>query len=489
MAHHSLPRDYKPSWFGRVVDPGRLDGDMNEAIWMSRELDRGNADALLAVGVSGFRALDISDENARLSRGFILEAAAKRHPGASYALGRLCDPTGPHRGTDPHEAARLYLDGYTTTRHVGCAIGLLLLARGGFVSSASGPLGVTACEDRVVDLACAADFMKVAELTGSGSSAADTVFEALQIMRDRLLTVRDTRVLVALSDNIRHLLELGAGLGDIYMMADLAEALVRPSAGGFVVPVLKGGSPNEDRAMALCDAVLAKPQHPSNFTPQCKAASLIGSVAEANGDMDRARSFYIKSVRLAFKAGPGHSADVADPYALITVPRFLIEGIGGPRDADLADRVINLGVERGLGPSIELAAQRAAGKGEGDVAASLWQRAAAVGMPLAKSVVNGSSSSASLPGGISVALCSGGRTFPVDVAATSAMLRCSACGQIGRLNSSLSGASDASSSSSACVLNTCGRCKMALYCNRVCQKSHWPAHKPNCKVDGAEAAV
>lgn len=29
----------------------------------------------------------------------------------------------------------------------------------------------------------------------------------------------------------------------------------------------------------------------------------------------------------------------------------------------------------------------------------------------------------------------------------------------------------------------CGRCKVATYCDRVCQKRHWPTHKHNCEPD------
>ena len=27
----------------------------------------------------------------------------------------------------------------------------------------------------------------------------------------------------------------------------------------------------------------------------------------------------------------------------------------------------------------------------------------------------------------------------------------------------------------------CGKCRVARYCNRECQKNHWPAHKHVCK--------
>lgn len=30
-------------------------------------------------------------------------------------------------------------------------------------------------------------------------------------------------------------------------------------------------------------------------------------------------------------------------------------------------------------------------------------------------------------------------------------------------------------------LSKCSRCKSVFYCSKECQKSHWKAHKPNCK--------
>ena len=30
-------------------------------------------------------------------------------------------------------------------------------------------------------------------------------------------------------------------------------------------------------------------------------------------------------------------------------------------------------------------------------------------------------------------------------------------------------------------LKTCSRCKLSLYCNSLCQRSHWPIHKLTCK--------
>jgi hypothetical protein len=31
------------------------------------------------------------------------------------------------------------------------------------------------------------------------------------------------------------------------------------------------------------------------------------------------------------------------------------------------------------------------------------------------------------------------------------------------------------------TLKLCSKCKKVLYCNRDCQKAHYPSHKPNCK--------
>jgi len=31
-------------------------------------------------------------------------------------------------------------------------------------------------------------------------------------------------------------------------------------------------------------------------------------------------------------------------------------------------------------------------------------------------------------------------------------------------------------------LSNCGGCKSARYCDEVCAKNHWKAHKPDCKA-------
>ena len=42
------------------------------------------------------------------------------------------------------------------------------------------------------------------------------------------------------------------------------------------------------------------------------------------------------------------------------------------------------------------------------------------------------------------------------------------------------GGCDKARADGAKAFSKCGRCQTMHYCSRACQRSHWPAHKPDC---------
>jgi hypothetical protein len=136
------------------------------------------------------------------------------------------------------------------------------------------------------------------------------------------------------------------------------------------------------RGEALCAAVLAAPRAAAGV--KSLASSLLGLVAHLARDAAAARRRFQFAVDVC-----GGETRAVSKWALMHLPMYLFEGLGGPAEPQRAERLLAAGCENEVGPCLELAAQRATAAGRMDVAAGLWRRAAAQSMVLSWAVVHG----------------------------------------------------------------------------------------------------
>lgn len=402
----------------------------------------GNADSKLVLGhaLTWRGTVDTFTKGRKL----LAEALRMRHPGAAYELGRLSELGSCGMSQDRVKAASLYHAGFAAGRHVGCAVGLHSLAQNGLSVE-----GLEAATTRLVELVTAPDILNVVATTGSRSRLGDAIWTAAQALEKSTAAAEltgDTARATLLKTQRSRILDIGSEIGDAYIMCEVAMSLIRPEFGGGVVTLSMGRSA---RGEALCNQVLASTR--ASRSCKSRASSLLACAAYTAGDIFAARQCYVSAVHVC----RGQEGDV-DKHALIWLPTFMFRGLGGPVDTPRATEIMRMGCDRQLGPCLELAAQRATRK---DVAADLWQRAAAAKMPLAWSIVHGTTYAEAVAaiGGANVVLTkaakavgnetiSFGRADALSESTTSTTdelvdrltAKCGACGCVG----AISGASD-----------------------------------------------
>ena len=466
---------FVPPWNPHPADVRVKLSNSSWHLWALRLALQGDADGLLMLGYNHC----MSDESPQLhegGRGLIERAAERGHPAAAYALALLHEQG--HGGVpiNVDKAAELYKEGFDKHRHVGCAVGLHI------VSSRYGGEGRAAALGRIVDLCRSPDLFQVAAATGSRMCLGDALWRAANEAQER-----------GDDGEYRRFLDLGADSGDGFMMAEIAQCLLRPCIpNGFHVYL--GRSPRGEK---LCEEILRvgdTGMRTSKAEDKSRASSLLGSLAKQEGDLAGARRRFLFAVDVC----KGDTRDV-DKVALVDLMSMLRLGVGGPKDAKRAAEVLRIGCENNVGPCLEFAAQVARKKGDREAELDLWLRAATLArMPMATAVVggmsleeaqdelghakctrgNGSREAAQLG-----AALDGQTTTDTASRATALLICCDHCRRVGKvLHASVEASAAAEPISSTAVpeLFQCSRCKSALYCSLECQKKARKAHKPHC---------
>ena len=527
-----------PSWLALgPCDLKGLDGTPQEAAWIAAVLtsqDRGRL-RLEATVASAALAWDQSSLPRGAAAGILrgLESILDQHPNAAYVLGTACQLG--RLGARRDGARAAFQRGWDRHSNVGCVVGLLTISKA--------PEEISLLTGRLVRFALLPDCLARARATGSTSTMSDVLwhaaeahpglhFEGARHLTKAMLTHYDT--------TRERLYGMAAALGDAHAMLKCAHArLGRQLASGFQLPVRQ--SPEGE---GFCAAILALPDSEAAPDIKSSALSLLGSAAEARGELARARTLFDQALRVCEEAG-GEWLQGIDQTAVCSLVRMCYEAEGGPQDAARGAAVLAHGVRLRVGSVLELAAQLAEREGDRIKAALLWTQAAERKMPRAMAIVHGitlaeaeariaaSDPIAALLSGCAVGSLAqvgrgigGGQPGVFDAQWTDETmakpyaLRCGACARLGRVPSASAGelgalpiatlklrlaelrvstagllkkaelvaglvAAEAAAAAHLPALSACARCKAVLYCDSACQKAHWLEHKKVCKKSAA----